>query len=145
MLYFFFIQRNVKYSHYSLSVYHIHWWLLKFIFHVLFMCIWLFQPNRYGSNLVNFDISEKSLRNKLLCNDAWRLALPGHTITLQSPTSLSEPEQAYPPFWGSGLSHLRTRVLWPGPQVAEHSVQLPHWPHEPCTEIKESVDDIWFT
>ena len=41
-----------------------------------------------------------------------------------------------PPFWGNGSSHVRKADFLPMPQVTEHGVQAPHWPHPPSTKIK---------
>ena len=46
------------------------------------------------------------------------------------------PKQGSPPNLAFGESHSRVRCIVPKPHVCEHSLNSPHCPQFPCTEMR---------
>ena len=67
------------------------------------------------------------------------ITLPGHSLSLQISTSVEFPSQLLPPYIGLGLLHSLVRFFNPSPHVFEQSLQLPHKPQFPFTEMRSRV------
>jgi len=62
---------------------------------------------------------------------------------LQSFVCLSSPTHPLPPWAGSGLVQVRSRLVEPGPHVAEHCVHSLHSVKLPFTKNNESNESIY--